>query len=209
MPIFFCLLIIFCVWLSYELRKSDKIGRKQADEFWQREHDSNFVRKQSTDNLVRVVYDDTLVYHDDCDNEELLSLERKIQDTFSHEIINLTGITNTELKLQYGMANLDYLSECDGYFTRLSTQLMEWANLLYNLGYKEDCKNVLDYAIACKVDVSDIYILRGTMFLENEDYDGISELIDNALLLPTIKKDSIALKLNAMLADKIDSSCSS
>lgn len=209
MPIIFCLLIIFCFWLSHQMHKNDEQSAKQSKEFWELEQKANFTRKQSTDDLVRITLPDTLIFHPDSTNTELVAIEDKIKDTCSHEIINLTGISNTELKLKYGLANLDYLSECDGYFTRLVCQLKEWSELLYKQNLINDCCNVLDFAISINADVTDIYLLRAKIYLADNDSDGVRHLIECAARLNTIRKNSIMDKLSQLLSDNIIDSITS
>lgn len=209
MPIIFCLLIIFCFWLSHQMRKNDEQSAKQSKEFWDLEQKANFTRKQNTDDLVRITLPDTLIFHPDSTNTELAAIEDKIKDTCSHEIINLTGISNTELKLKYGLANLDYLSECDGYFTRLVCQLKEWSKLLYKQDLINDCCKVLDFAISINADVTDIYLLRAKIYLADNDSDGVNHLIECAARLNTIRKNSIMDKLSQLLSDNIIDSITS
>lgn len=223
MPIFFCLFIIFCVWFSYEVKKSNSLSAKHKEDYFEREHEANFTPKQSTDELVRITMPDNLPFHDynNCDDEcqasniinnntidlnavsEINYIENKICDTFSHEIINLTGYTNTDLKLKYGRGNIDYLSECDGYFTQLVSQLLTWAKLLNKNELHDDCKKVLDYAISINADSTDLFTMRATYYVSDNEIDKINSLIDIAQTLNTIKKDIIISKLNDILIENI------
>lgn len=201
MPIFFSLVIVFCIWLSYEIKKSDKLEAQYKKEFLEREHQANLTRKQSTDDLVRITMPEDIAFHPNLD--ALTSIENKLKDTLSHEIINLTGISNTELKLNYGRANLDYLAECDGYFTRLVNQLKQWVNLLYENDLHEDCIKVLDFAISIKADNSDFFVMRANYYVKEGNLDAISSLIEVASNLNGLGKDLIVDRLNSILVDNL------
>ena len=54
-PIFTCV-VVFCLWLRYELGKSDKIARKQKERLLELEHDANFTRRQSLDGLHYITF---------------------------------------------------------------------------------------------------------------------------------------------------------
>ena len=201
MPIFFSLLIIFCVWLSYEIKKSDRLEAGYREDYFDKEHRANLTRKQSTDSLERITLPGNIIFHPD--NPELSSIENKIKETFEHEIINLTGYSNTDLKLQYGVANLDYLSTCDGYFTRLVTQLKDWCVQLKSLGLDADCKDVLDFAIAIRSDNTEIFLMRAGYYIKDNETDKINQLISVAASLNTINSKLIADKLGALLIDSV------
>lgn len=201
MPIFFSLFIVFCFWLTYEINKSDKLEAKYQEDFFANERKANLTRKQSTDDLVRITLPDDFIFHPE--NDELNSIECKLKDTFSHEIINLTGYTNTDLKLAYGRANIDYLSECDGYFTKLVTQLQSLASALYENELHEDCKKILDFAISIKADNSYFFVLRAKYYIKDNQIDNINNLIDIARSLNTISSSLIVDKLENILIDSL------
>ena len=201
MPIIFCLFIIFCLWLSYELKKGNKAIEAKEKQYWEREHNSNFVKKQSTDELVRITLPDNLPFHHDTDNQQLKNVEEKIKKLSSMEIINLTGYSNTDLKYKFGTANLDYLTTCDNNFLHLVTNLNQWSAILYDLNMNEDCKIVLDFAISINADASDIYLRRAQLCVLENDSQYIDKLIDNAKELSTIRKNHIIDKLNEMMIE--------
>ena len=201
MPIIFCLFILFCLWLSYELKKGDKARLAKEKQFWEREHNSNFVKKQSTDELTRITLPEYLPFHNDTDNQHLKNIEEKIKKLSSVEIINLTGYTNTDLKYKYGTSNLDYLTTCDNNFIHLVSNLNQWSAILYDLKLYDDCKIILDFAISIKADASDIYLRRANICVMENDSTCIDKLIDSATELTTIRKDYIIDKLNEIMIE--------
>ena len=201
MPIFFSLFIIFCVWLSYEIKKSNRLEASYKEDFLKKEHEANLTRRQSTDSLERITLPDNIVFHPD--NPTLSPIENKIKETFEHEIINLTGYSNTDLKLEFGRANLDYLSACDGSFTRLVTLLKDWCIQLQSLGLDADCRDVLDFAIDIRSDNTDIFLMRAGYYINDNEADKINMLISVAASLNTLNSRLIADKLSALLIDSV------
>jgi hypothetical protein len=98
--------------------------------------------------------------------------------------MNLSDITNTELKLKYGVANINLLSEYDYTYTILVSILQKWAERLYEQGNKKDCISVLEYAVACYTDVTKSYKLLAEIYMLQNTADRINELIN---LLPKTK----------------------
>ena len=92
------IVIIFITWFAYQRRKSKILLEQDNEQFWNRESESNSVRKKSLDDLdyiylrseefPMVADDDTIVGQ--C-HEEFNKLINK-------KFVNLTGITNTDLK---------------------------------------------------------------------------------------------------------------
>ena len=68
-----------------------------------------------------------LTGHKEIDHMEY-TIRNLAKDT--RKIVNLTGITNTDLKLMYGAANIVKLMEYDASYITLIKTLQEWADVL-------------------------------------------------------------------------------
>lgn len=198
MPILFIGFIIICLTVSHAVNRNKKIENSANDDFWDREQQGNFVRKQSTDDLNRIVLPDNLPYEDNCD-DDLAPVMKKINELKSKEIINLTGITNTDLKLKYGLPNLEYLTECDGHFTYLSVALNKWSEYLLSHNRISDAVKVLEFAVDCRVDISNIYISLANIYIEQGTPDKVNTLIDISSKLNSLTGTLTQNKLKNML----------
>ena len=100
-------IFIFVVFLfSYLRKRSTREQREAQEQFWQRENEANHTRRQDISGLpyinIPLEQFPVGIFEDDAlkeDEKKLLALSEK-------KILNLGGITNTELKLLYGAANL-------------------------------------------------------------------------------------------------------
>ena len=111
------------------------------------------------------------------------------------DIINLTGVSNTDLKLSYGAPNFPYLSQCDQNYTDLVRCLNQWAQVLL-LEYKtSQAQVVLEYAVSIYSDVSTTYDMLAKLYVEQKASDKILKLIDVAEQLETLLKPQIIKKL--------------
>ena len=81
---------------------------------------------------------------DDAAANETISEECKeiLRSLSTQKIVNLTGYTNTDLKLSYGTANITCLTEYDQNYTLLVSTLQKWAEVLYRGGAKKECRQV-------------------------------------------------------------------
>lgn len=123
--------------------------------------------------------------------EELASVEQEICALSDSRILNLTGISNTELRLTYGTANLDPLTAYDQNFTTLIRALQKWGTLLASAGKQKDAVTVLSYAVSIGSDIAATYALLARLYKEQGDYHKIEELKESAEALTTLMKPSI------------------
>ena len=153
----FILLIIF-----FNLR-SRRVSRKveeQEQDFWAKESASNSVRKKSLDSLEYVhIPFDLLPFGTAGDNTILQKAEDDLTALKDEKIVNLTGISNTDLKLEYGTANITPLTQYDQNYTALVCALQSWGQELYNQGRFEDAEKVLEFSVKTRSDITATYRL--------------------------------------------------
>lgn len=198
-PFFGCF-IIFILWFNYERKKHEKIEEKRDSEFWQREHDANFTRRKNLDAIeyIKIPYD-SFPMGKYADMEAISSCEQTLLDLKDKRILNLTGKTSTDLKLEYGVANLSLLTEYDENYILLVRTLQQYADALCTPGYTEDALPVLEYAVNIGSDIKATYTLLADIYYKQGLYDKISELIACAEKLDSLMKQPIINALNELL----------
>jgi hypothetical protein len=138
-------------------RVSRKTEEREAN-FWEREREANNVRKKSLDSLEYIhIPFDFLPFGTAGDNESLAACEEELMALKDEKIVNLTGITNTDLKLEYGTANITPLTQYDQNYTALVCSLQKWGQQLYDLGRYEDAAKVLEFAVKTRTDITATY----------------------------------------------------
>jgi hypothetical protein len=191
MPILFITLVILSLVLKFYLSKSSQVNKNASKEFWDKESQSNSTRKADISKLEYIkVPLDSLPFTNSTE-EELVNIQTVIQDISKKPILNLTGISNTDLKFKYGAANITFLSECDNNYTLLVRNLYKWGAYLTEHDRKGDAITVLEYAIQCKTDVSKNYILLANLYKEMHREDKINDLLLTAMTLDSLMKDTI------------------
>lgn len=134
---------------------------------------------------------------DDAAANEAISEECKeiLRSLSTQKIVNLTGYTNTDLKLSYGTANITCLTEYDQNYTLLVSTLQKWAEALYRGGAKKECRQVLEYAVSVGTDVSHTYFLLADLYDEEGESDLKCSLIEKASGLSSLSSKVIVRTL--------------
>lgn len=131
-------------------------------------------------------------------SEELAGVESELCMLANAQIVNLNGISNTELRLTYGTANLEPLSIYDQNFTTLIRALQKWGNLLTSAGKPEDAVTVLSYSVSIGSDIAGTYALLARLYKDRGELSKISELKASAEKLNTLMKPSILRDLEQL-----------
>ncbi len=189
--------VLFAFIITYQIKKSASAEKQKAEDFFTHEHNANFVRKKDISGLdyIKVPIDELPFKVDG--NPDLLELQDKVKEIAQTDILNLTGISNTDLKYMYGAANLDKLTICDNNFIKLSRALYNWGLWLYKNQMPDDAQIVFEYAVSCKVDISGIYTTLASIYSEKKQADKIEYLKEQASTLNTLMKASILKSLEA------------
>ena len=112
-------------------------------------------------------------------------------------IVNLTGYTNTDLKLKYGTANITILSDYDFHYTNLVTLLQKLAELLHDNLEDDLAVRVLEFAVSTGTDVSKSYYLLAELYQQMNMSEKIEHLISQAQGIHSLMKDAIVENLRA------------
>ncbi len=196
-PIFACF-VIFLIWLSYEIRKGSKKSDTLNQDFWDRENQANSVRKQNLDlvEYITIPYDTFPI--DKYSDTELGSIEQELLSLKDKRILNMTGLTNTDIKLKYGPANLSAISEYDENFLSMAKLINSYGARLHELGYDDDAITVLEFGIISLTDISANYKLLAQLYVNKNQVDKIDFLIETALKLDSLMKKSIVNSLESI-----------
>lgn len=179
MPLMILPFIIILLSLFNLFRNRSRRSMKESqDAFWEKEQRANQTRKQDISHLDYIQIPLNTFPIGKYGDDKLSELEQTLRTLSSRKILNLSGISNTDLKLQYGAANLPVLSDCDTQFTTLARTLSAYGEQLAALGHWQDAVCVLEFGVACKTDISKNYTLLGTLYREHNQSDKLNELIE-------------------------------
>lgn len=194
------IVIAFIIILTISINKSNKKMKEQTESFWEKEHRSNFVRKKPLDGLAYLTIPEHFLSMpvSEEDGHALDALDM-LKHLSGQKIVNLTGITNTDLKLTYGTANITVLTQYDQNYTQLAHALQQFAASLADNHHPKEAMEVLEYAISTKTDVSASYLLLADLYTADGHPEKIENLIDTASSLDTLLSPSIVRNLQKKL----------
>ena len=177
--IFLGLFIFFVCMFAYLRHKSTAAEEAAAESFWNRENEANHTRRKDISGLPYITI---------------------LQSLAGQKILNLGGKTNTDLKLEYGVANLETLSACDENYTTLCRTIYEYAECLKKLGHDAEAVRVLECGIACGSDHSGNYRMLADYYLNAKDSAALDRLLASARALESPRQSAIV----ALLEEKVN-----
>jgi hypothetical protein len=192
LTIFLILIVVFAIRRNIVSQKE----QEQKENFWQTEARAGKTRKQDISNLDYIKIPlENLPLH--VQNDTILeNCEQTLQELSEKKILNLTGISNTDLKLTYGAANLTELSEYDQNFTTLARCLNSYGCRLAELNFTTEAVTVLEFAVSCKTDITTSYTTLSDLYLKTGQPEKIRSLITTAASLNSLSRTTILEKLN-------------
>ncbi len=198
--VIFFIVIVFILWLKYELGKNTRNIQKANQQFWEREQLANSTRKKSTDSLNYIIISEKSLPFLEINDEIIIKCVNQLISLKDKKILNLTGKTNTDLKLEYGAANLNYLSECDENFITLCRILNTYSARLEELGYEDEARKVLEYAVETGSDSLNIYRRLADIYSAHKEADNLEYLLFKANQLNTLLKKQIVSDLSSRIS---------
>lgn len=197
----FLMFVLFLVWLNLKRAQTEKKEREAQEAFWRREEEANATRRKDISMLpyIRIPLEQ-LPLGIRPEDEELCRYEAQIKELAQMKILNLSGKTNTDLKADYGAANLTILSDCDQRFTDLIRLMQQWGQRLYDLFLTGEAALVLSQSVAWGSDIKNSYLLLCRIYKEKQDTDAIARLIGQAENLDSPRKDAILESLKELAA---------
>ena len=193
----FASFIIFILLVRHNIRRNRRIEENTEKAFWDRERKANEVRRKPLDDLVYVKPDMSSFPMDVmADDPEVKECRELLKSLENEKIVNLTGQTNTDLKLHYGVANLKTLTEYDDRYTLLVQTIQKWADRLWENGYTEEAIPLLEEQVRLHADITSAYRKLAVYYREKNKTEKIEELKKTAETLNSSSKNVILKSLD-------------
>ena len=193
----FASFIIFILLVRHNIRRNRRIEENTEKAFWERERKANDVRRKPLDDLVYVKPDMSSFPMDVMkDDPEIAECREILGELANEKIVNLTGFTNTDLKLKYGVANLKLLSEYDDRYTLLVQTIQKWADRLWENGYTNEAIPLLEEQVRIRADITSAYRKLAVYYRDNNEPEKIENLKKTAETLNSSSKNIILKSLD-------------
>lgn len=193
--------LILFIWIGILHHLKNRTGKSEdnlSKEFWNKERMANDVRKKDISTLSYIHIPLEQLPFQETSDPDLQEYQDTIRNLADKKILNLNGISNTDLKLQYGPANFDLLTEYDANYTTLIRTLSNWGQYLYTKDQINDSRIILEYGITCNTDIKNNFVLLAKIYKRNMENDKITNLIKRAESLNTLMQSSIISSLQSI-----------
>ncbi len=187
----FPFLTVFIIFLLvvYAIRARNTHKRERiVAAFWEREEEAMHTpaKDLSQAPYVKVPVDNFPIGV--CDEDDLMLMEEELLELSGKPLLNLNGMTNTDIRIEYGTSNFDTITAMGEDFDRLIMLLCDYAKGLLENDFMQEAVTVLEYGVSIGSDVSENYTLLGECYRSQEMYDKLARLTD------TVEHSSLPLK---------------
>ncbi len=199
--IYFVCFCIFCAWLFYEQRKSQRLQKKASDDFWAREALANSTRKKDLSDLPLIRVEEKEIPFIETQEESIITYIGQLRQIIQEPMADLSDYSNTDLKLAYGVANFKTLSEYDENFNTFLVTLTNLARSYERNGYHEQARDTYLTALRHGSRRAGDYEELAKVWLELGRRDEVKALIRRLEESGHPRRDGIISKLDQVLAD--------
>ena len=102
MFVFLAIFIVFLLYINFLMHKNNRAQENLEKQFWDRERSANFTRKKDISNLNYLI-----ITEDKIPQNLTTDAKKSLETLCGQKMLNLSSMSNTDLKLEYGVANLD------------------------------------------------------------------------------------------------------
>ncbi len=218
--------LLFIIILSVQMKRNERKEDELKKSFWDRELAANSVRKKNIDSLPYIQFDPSSIpAHTELGDERVNEYLAELSSLSGKRILNCTGKSNTDLKLEYGAPNITKLTEYDGNYTILVRSLARLAEkyLIHSAGnlenistdsgaseagnitgqqsqqLRDDALKILEYGISVGTDVRLNYELLARLYMEAGNRAGVKKLKESAESINSLSKEPILRMLDRTL----------
>lgn len=191
--------------INNAIRRSNARSRKAHDEFWDRERESYRAPERSTEDLDFIRVPENLPIHISTDDPQIKEYQETLENLTKKDIINLSGISNTDIRMSYGKNNMEELSKADQRYIVLCRSLNNLSAAYMEQEHMTEAEELLEYALSIGCDISSCWTNLGRCYLLREDRDSLQKLLSRAEALSddTVSKREIVSGLK-QLSDLMD-----
>ncbi len=157
--------MIFIVVLAILRGRSTRAQEQRFRAFWDRENEANNTRRADLSQIPGFTFQADSLPRFPEDAELMESYDRIL--TLSHEkMMNLNGLSNTDLKMSYGPQNLEQLTVYGDNYSALESALLSYAKLLLEKEKRTEAIAVLEKGVMMPTDLMENYTLLGQLYQE-------------------------------------------
>lgn len=188
--------------LNHNIRKNKNKDEKSVKSYLAREDRANSARRKDLSNLPYIEIPLNTLPLDITLNDEKKQLQisnyiKEIRFLSEKQMLNLIGVSNTELKEEYGPANLELLTIYDQNYSRYIRNLHLLAECIYE-EYPNEAVALWEYCLDIGTDISGTYACLGQHYVNLNKQELFMKLYDYIPSKTSISGKTIIHKLDNM-----------
>ncbi len=156
--------LIFAVVLVVRLKSLSRKQKGDMQSFWDREREAAVAPSADLSNLPYITIPLDKFPLGICESDEAAMIEDELRALATHRLLNLTGKTNTDLRLAYGAANIKTMQQISDDFDRVTVLLVDYAKALLEEGHTDGAATVLEFGAREKTDMRSNYTLLADIY---------------------------------------------
>lgn len=199
----FTSIILFVIILQINLRRNNKKESLLEKEYWDRERKAAATPAKDISALDYIRMPENLPLDFPIPEAKAEELRTRLRNLAKHKILNLYGMSNTDIRLTYGAANYETLSMADTRYLIFIRTLSELSEVYYDSGYTEEALTLLEYAVGIGSDVRNTYILLTKIYKSKGENEKAAELKKKAESINSFSRDGVVAALNEMELDEL------
>lgn len=188
--------LLFLVFLAVRYRKIAAKREQAENEFWDKERQAKITPAKDISNLRYITIPIEKFPINFSDDEDVIEIEKELQELSTHRLLNLTGVSNTDLKITYGTPNFETMSKIGDDFDRMCVLVNKYAEVLFEAERFDDVITVLEFAVGVGTDVSESYTLLAKCYKNKEMNEKLDMLKDQINQSNLLLKNSILEKIS-------------
>lgn len=195
--VIFASFMVFGIWLTIQLKKSHKLNDKAEADFWEEEAMANSVRKKQLEESDFVTFPfDKLPAENSFSPDPVPESLTALVSLSDKKMMNLNGISNTEVKKRFGVANMSILTEYDANYETFVKNIYLLCQHLYDTGRTEEALMLSEETILTGTDSLSHYKLIIQIYREQGNLSGISWLKEKAEDIHSLTRGAILRALS-------------
>ena len=170
--------------INNAIRRSNARSKKAMDEFWERERSSFKAPSRSVSDLEYITFPDDLPLNISTDDPQIKEYQETLVNITKNKVLDLSGISNTDIRMAYGSKNMEELSRADQRYTTLCRILNSLSKAYMKTGHSAEALTLLEFAISCGSDIKESWMLLGQYHMDRDEREEMDKLIERAAGLP-------------------------
>lgn len=192
-PIFLITFVSATIALQVMLRKENNGFAKKLDNLMDDERKANLTVKKNIDANIFIEPDITKLpfkeYSDTPENQKLINIQNLVKRKAELKMVKFDkAVTNTDLKLKFGMNNLENITFYEEHYNSYVKALNDWAEILIKINNISDAEIILKETIDFRSDLSSSFIMLAEIYKMNNNINELNNLKEK------IKNSNLKLK---------------